>query len=222
MSGNETKMPRSPDDDKALAMVASGEALDEIGDRRHCGRRSASSGGLHPEPDHDYRPRVLAAIAGAALNDWMRVPRLAAVLHAGQVDKAGQPYIDHLRRVTEILGRRWPDATQDDIDAAWLHDAIEDTSATGADLLAAGVSARTVEIVEALTRPEGPAYLEWIEAIARAGDQSVIRVKLADNEDNRDPARVAALPGAAERVAKRYEPARRILEAALSPAKTRP
>ena len=44
---------------------------------------------------------------------------------------------------------------------------------------------------------------------------STLRVKLADNQDNRDPARVAALAGAGERVATRYEPARELLEDSL-------
>lgn len=141
---------------------------------------------------------------------------LAARLHAGQTDKAGEPYIGHLARVAAILTRRWPHATRDEIDAAWLHDSLEDTEATEASLLAAGISAETIRIVRAVTRPEGSDYLAWIAALADSGDASVLRVKLADNEDNRDPARVAALPGAAERVATRYRPAWLLLEAGLA------
>jgi (p)ppGpp synthase/HD superfamily hydrolase len=141
--------------------------------------------------------------------------QLAERYHAGQIDKAGAPYIQHLTRVAANLLRRWPDATSDEIDAAWLHDALEDTTATRADLLAAGISERTIAIVELVTKPDGIDYLRWIHALAAAGDLSAIRVKLADNEDNQNPARVASLPGAAERVAHRYEPARQILEAAL-------
>lgn len=144
------------------------------------------------------------------------IPDLAARLHAGQTDKAGAPYITHLARVACILQRRWPDATADEIAAAWLHDCLEDTGATEASLLEAGVSPETVRIVRAVTRPEGSDYLDWIGTLAAARDVSILRVKLADNEDNRDPVRVAALPGAAERVATRYEPARIILESGLA------
>ncbi len=143
------------------------------------------------------------------------IPALAARLHAGQTDKAGAPYITHLARVAGILQRRWPDATADEIAAAWLHDSLEDTEASEVSLRAAGVTPETIRIVRAVTRPEGSDYLAWIGALAASRDVSVLRVKLADNEDNRDPARVAALPGAAERVATRYEPARRLLEAGL-------
>ena len=144
------------------------------------------------------------------------IPALAARLHAGQTDKAGAPYITHLARVAAILQRRWPDATADEVAAAWLHDSLEDTGASEASLLAEGISPETIRIVRAVTRPEGSDYLDWIGALAASRDVSVLRVKLADNEDNRDPARVAALPGAAERVATRYEPARVILESGLA------
>lgn len=143
---------------------------------------------------------------------------LAARLHAGQTDKAGQPYVGHLARVAQRLAARWPNATRDEIEAAWLHDCLEDTEATEASLLAAGVSAETIRIVHAVTRPAGSDYLAWIADLASAGDRSILRVKLSDNADNIDPARVAALHGAAERVASRYEPARRLLEDGLAAA----
>jgi (p)ppGpp synthase/HD superfamily hydrolase len=150
--------------------------------------------------------------------DTPDIPALAARLHAGQTDKAGAPYVTHLARVAAILQRRWPDATPDEIAAAWLHDSLEDTEASEASLLVEGVSAETVRIIRAVTRPERSDYLMWIGALAEGGDVSVLRVKLADNEDNRDPVRVAALDGGAERVATRYEPARRLLEAGLQRA----
>jgi (p)ppGpp synthase/HD superfamily hydrolase len=146
------------------------------------------------------------------------IPALAERLHRGQSDKAGAPYLSHLARVAAILERRWPDATRAEQDAAWLHDCLEDTEATEASLLAEGVSAETIRIVKAVTRPEGSVYLDWIAVLAASGDVSALRVKLADNEDNRDPVRVASLPGAADRVASRYEPARQLLEAGLAKA----
>lgn len=141
---------------------------------------------------------------------------LARRLHEGQFDKAGQPYIDHLRRVAANLRRRWPDATPDEIAAAWLHDAIEDCGVTEQDLRGLGVPEETCRIVAAVTRPAGSDYLDWIGALARSGDRAVIRVKLADNEDNRAPERVAALADGPQRLAARYEPARLLLEAGLA------
>ena len=141
---------------------------------------------------------------------------LAGALHAGKVDKAGEPYIVHLRRVAANLLRRWPDAAPAEVAAAWLHDALEDTAATPESLRAAGMPEETVAIVRAVTRPAGVPYLAWIADLAATGPRGALRVKVADNEDNRDPVRVARLPGAARMVATRYEPARRVLETALS------
>ncbi|MCK0198686.1 HD domain-containing protein [Ancylobacter sp. 6x-1] len=141
--------------------------------------------------------------------------RLAEALHAGQTDKAGQPYFRHLERVVRHLLARWPDATHDEIDAAWLHDALEDTAATRRSLIAAGISSEAVRIIEAVTRPEGVEYLRWLEDLAATADRSVLRVKLADNADNRDPQRVALLADGGRRLVERYEPAAALLEAGL-------
>lgn len=143
--------------------------------------------------------------------------RLAERLHAGQTDKVGAPYIGHLARVAGNLERLWPDAPLDEVEAAWLHDSLEDTEATEASLLAEGVSAETVRIVRAVTRPEGATnYLAWIAELAASGDMPALRVKLADNLDNSDPARVLALPGGDRMLETRYKPARALIEAALA------
>lgn len=138
--------------------------------------------------------------------------------HAGQVDKAGRPYVEHLARVAAILVRTFPDASPSEIEAAWLHDVLEDTNARPIDLLREGISDAAIDIVQELTKPKGIRYLDWIRELAERGSQSAIRVKLADNEDNRDPMRVAAVPDGARLVAERYGPARAILLQALRPA----
>ena len=54
--------------------------------------------------------------------DWIaRARALATEAHAGQIDKAGQPYIGHVGRVAARV--------RGDADAevvAWLHDVVED------------------------------------------------------------------------------------------------
>lgn len=141
--------------------------------------------------------------------------RLARHAHAGQTDKAGQPYIGHVERVVANLVRRWPGATEDEIAAAWLHDVIEDTPWNAALLRRAGVSKAAVEIVRELTRPEGSTYLAWIQTLAAVGSVSAVRVKIADNEDNASPERVAAIPDGKRMVEERYRPARAMLEARI-------
>lgn len=135
---------------------------------------------------------------------------IAAIWHGDQVDKAGQPYLRHVERVVANLLREWPAAIETEIAAAWLHDVVEDTPLTGHDLLEAGISRETVAVVYELTRPRGD-YLGYIADLAAWGSMAAVRVKLADNEDNSDPARVAAIPEGARMLEKRYRPARELL-----------
>ncbi|WP_264944272.1 HD domain-containing protein [Sphingomonas canadensis] len=119
---------------------------------------------------------------------------LAATLHAGQTDKAGEPYIGHLARVSRHLLRLFPGASEAERHAAWLHDSIEDTGTTAETLTAFGYPPEVIAIVEALTKPGGGVtYPEWIEALAASGFASAMRVKLADLSDNSDPERLARL-----------------------------
>jgi hypothetical protein len=57
-----------------------------------------------------------------------------------------------------------------------------------------GYVERVVEAVLRLTKLEKIPYLENIERIAASGDKIAIAVKIADNEDNLDPERIARLP----------------------------
>lgn len=131
-------------------------------------------------------------------------------LFAGVTDKGGKPYHEHCERVMEFLHGS---ATDDERHAALLHDVIEDTPVTAADLLARGYSERTVQLVERLSRkPEDGSYLDWIRSIARSGDPGLVMIKLADNRDNGDPRRIAAIPKAERGFAVRYALARIVLE----------
>jgi (p)ppGpp synthase/HD superfamily hydrolase len=146
--------------------------------------------------------------------------RLARQAHKDQVDRAGQPYVGHLERVVANLLRRWPEATGDEIAAAWLHDVIEDTPCDADLLLRAGVPHGAVEVVKELTRPPGLTYHAWIKSLAALGSLSAVRVKLADNDDNTAPERVAAIAEGESMLRTRYLPARNLLEARIARAET--
>lgn len=134
--------------------------------------------------------------------------QLADRLHAGQTDKLGRPYISHLVRVYLRVAERGGDLMQQL--AALLHDSIEDDKATRATLLADGVPEQAVVLVEALTKPEGVPYLDYVRGVARV-PRAVI-VKDADLDDNSDPARLAELPAAdADRLRKKYAGAKAAL-----------
>lgn len=109
--------------------------------------------------------------------------QIAARAHAGQVDKANQPYILHPLRVMLRV-----ESTEEKI-VAVLHDVVEDTRVTLEDLEGEGFSANVVNAVAALTKHPGEGRLE---AAARAGRNRIARVvKLADNAENMDLGRIA-------------------------------
>ena len=134
--------------------------------------------------------------------------QLADRLHAGQKDKLGHPYISHLVRVYLRVASRGGDLNQQL--AALLHDSIEDRKATRGSLLGEGVPEEAVVLVEALTKPEGMPYLDYVRGVARV--PRAIIVKEADLDDNSDPARLAQLADAdAERLRKKYAGAKAAL-----------
>lgn len=114
---------------------------------------------------------------------------VASAAHAGQTDKAGKPYFSHPARVADRVAEYTRDPVL--IAAAYLHDVLEDTAVTAADLLLMGFPIRTVEIVTILTRREGESHADAVER-ARS-DPSARIVKYADVEDNRDSDRLSFL-----------------------------
>ena len=135
-----------------------------------------------------------------------RAIELAARAHAGQVDKAGQPYVLHPLRL--MLAVRTPHERM----AAVLHDVVEDTDVTFDDLVAEGFPPEVVAAVRALTKTEGE---KRIEAAHRAAADPVARVvKLADVTDNMDLSRIANPSQKDFDRLKEYEQVRAILLAA--------
>lgn len=111
---------------------------------------------------------------------------VATLAHAGQVDKAGRPYIDHPRRVVELLD----DPSDEEKTVGWLHDVVEDTPVT-LEAIEQTFGPVIADAVDAIThRPHEPStlYYERVRQnpIARA-------VKIKDVTHNSDPERLAAL-----------------------------
>lgn len=117
--------------------------------------------------------------------------KLAKELHAGQVDKAGFPYGDHLERVQDALAAAG--AVREVLVAAALHDVLEDKKANSLDLFNAGVDPISLELIHALTRREGEDYSAYIARVEKAG-ASAVAIKLADLHDNLNPLRLQLLP----------------------------
>ncbi len=105
-----------------------------------------------------------------------RAIALAVANHAGQSDKSGAPYILHPLRMMARM--KTPEAMM----AAVLHDVVEDTDTTLADLRAEGLPESVIAAVDAVSRRENETYEEFV---SRAGADPLAReVKIADLEDN--------------------------------------
>ena len=113
---------------------------------------------------------------GNGMSALERAVQLATKRHAGQADKAGQPYLLHLLRVMHHV--------EGDIakQAAVLHDVLEDTEATADELLRAGIDPQAVSVVQRLTRGKGDSYWEYVVRIAE--DPIARQIKMADLHDN--------------------------------------
>ncbi|MFE0692894.1 HD domain-containing protein [Streptomyces sp. NPDC058869] len=135
------------------------------------------------------------------------VDALASAAHAGQFDKIGVPYIEHVRAVAAGLA-----PFGDHLVMAWLlHDVIEDTDWTADGLREAGVPGHVVALVEAVTNERGVPYEEKVARITGCGRDAVL-LKVADNAHNSHPGRAVELSEEQRtRLASKYRAARKIL-----------
>ena len=117
--------------------------------------------------------------------------RIAEAAHTGQVDRAGNSYFGHIERVAQAVKVAGGSETQ--VVAAYLHDVIEDTDTTSAELLDAGVSAAALTLIAILTRHDEVGYEDYLQRIRSSPD--AVLVKQCDMADNMDPARIALLDG---------------------------
>ena len=137
-----------------------------------------------------------------------RAIEIAAAAHAGQVDKAGAPYILHPLRV--MMSVRAPHERM----AAVLHDVVEDTSITLADLEAEGFPREVIDAIGALTKSKGESR---IDAARRAAAHPIARVvKLADVADNMDLTRIPNPTESDHARLRQYAEVKALLETAAS------
>jgi (p)ppGpp synthase/HD superfamily hydrolase len=136
---------------------------------------------------------------------------IARTAHAGQIEKlTGDDYIRHVERVVALVDSNAAKVV------AWLHDVIEDTTVTAADLRAAGIPETLVADVVALTRvkphiyagSKGDAYREYLTTLIAHDSAVATAVKIADLTDHLRPMETLVLPSG---MRKRYEKALKTL-----------
>ena len=131
---------------------------------------------------------------------------IATRAHAGQVDKAGVPYILHPLRV--MLSR------ENELEriCAVLHDVVEDSEITFDDLCKEGFSEEIITVLDCLTNRNGESYDEFIDRILK--NETACHVKLADLCDNMNLSRIENSTETDEARIKKYtEATERIMDA---------
>lgn len=135
--------------------------------------------------------------------------------HADVMDKGGVPYWQHPLRVATNVGILFPELAEDEevLNAALLHDVLEDTECDYAGLIIDGYTHRTLDICWWLDKNcihyRDMTYLQKIQYLADHGPTEALKVKYADLTDNTDRSRPWELP---EAMRTRYEAAMAILE----------
>ena len=114
-----------------------------------------------------------------------RAIAIAAQAHAGQVDKAGAPYVLHPLRMMLQL------ASNDERIVAVLHDVCEDCPGWSFERLRdEGFAPQVIAALDAVTRRDDETYEDFVRRAA--ADPIGRSVKLADLRDNSDLSRIAA------------------------------
>jgi (p)ppGpp synthase/HD superfamily hydrolase len=122
--------------------------------------------------------------------------RIAVDAHAGQLDKAGKPYILHPLRVMMTVESPSLDSARK---VAILHDVVEDSPWTVESLDARfGLTHEEQAALRLLSHAHGDDYDAYVEQVAT--DPLATAVKVADLRDNLD---VTRLEQVTERDAKR-------------------
>lgn len=123
--------------------------------------------------------------------------------HKEQKDKTGLPYVFHPFHLAEAM--------DDEISTvcALLHDVVEDTELTFADLEAMGFPTRVIEVLKLLTHEKDVPYMDYVRRIS--GDPIARKVKIADLLHNSDTSRLDVIDEYAIKRNEKYNEALKIL-----------
>jgi len=176
-------------------------------------------------PSKKQRIAALIADINGQEPSVAQTTEIIKIVHEGQVDKGGFAYWHHPVSVMNRLKK----PTDRKKKIALMHDVIEDTvemvdlalgrpdPITPDDLRAWGFTESVIIGVIGMTRDpnDGLTYIQKIRKMVDEGNLDVIEVKYCDNEDNRDPERIAQLPPDKQGIADRYTRSMNILRPVL-------
>jgi GTP pyrophosphokinase len=139
---------------------------------------------------HSLLPEATCAAVGKAVE-------FATRYHGDQRRPTGAPYLEHLLEALEVLARGAGVTDPEVLCAAVLHDVVEDTPCTLADVRRE-FGDRVAELVGWVTIPESPGDLKaakeaYLKGLRDAPDDAIL-VKLADRASNVQTLRNLSLP----------------------------
>ena len=144
-------------------------------------------------------PELRRMLPAATCDKVAEAVTFALRFHGDQKRPTGAPYLEHLLEALEVLVRGAGVTDQDVLCAAVLHDVVEDTPCTIADVRAA-FGDRVADPVGWVTKPEAvdgadkKAVKEaYLKRLADAPDDAIL-VKLADRASNVQTLRNLSLP----------------------------
>ena len=129
---------------------------------------------------------------------------LCFAAHKDQTDKSGIPYVFHPFHLAEQMDSELTTVV------ALLHDVVEDSEYTLADLTDMGFPAEVTDAVALMTHAEGDPYLDYVSKIKE--NPIARKVKLADLQHNSDLSRLDRVDATALARVEKYAAAIRLLE----------
>ena len=116
--------------------------------------------------------------------------------HKEQLDKSGLPYVFHPFHLAEQM------ESENTTIVALLHDVVEDTDYTFADLEKMGFSKEVIDALKLLTHDPAIPYMEYVSKIK--GNAIAKEVKLADLMHNSDVTRLDVVDEKAKKRREKY------------------
>ena len=129
--------------------------------------------------------------------------KLCFEAHKNQTDKSGMSYVFHPFHLAEQM------KDEETTIAALLHDVVEDTDYTIADLEQMGFSSAVLDALKLLTHNDDTPYMEYVAKIKN--NPIAKAVKLADLEHNSNLSRLDTIDEKALKRKEKYSQAIRLL-----------
>ena len=121
--------------------------------------------------------------------------------HVNQIDKSGLPYVFHPFHLAEQMD------DENSVCVALLHDVVEDTDMTFADLEREGFNQNIIDALKLLTHDLEVPYMDYVSKIKQ--NPLARKVKLADLKHNSDLTRLDIVD---ERIMERVEKYKKAIE----------